>query len=72
MKIKEFSVGELMLGVAEDIGPRILKLALKSAPDENLFGILPDSGVETPDGFWRIYGGYRLWTSPEVMPLFHG
>ncbi|MBN1444888.1 MAG: hypothetical protein JW957_02125 [Candidatus Omnitrophica bacterium] len=68
LQIKEFATGDLILGVAEDIGPRILKLALKSMPDENLFGILPEAGVETPDGFWRIYGGHRLWISPEAMP----
>ena len=68
MKIREFAVGDLIMGVAQDIGPRILKLALKSAPDQNLFGILPEAGVETPEGFWRIYGGHRLWTSPEAMP----
>ena len=68
MKIREFAIGDLIMGVAQDIGPRILKLALKSAPDQNLFGILPEAGVETPEGFWRIYGGHRLWTSPEAMP----
>jgi len=68
MKIKEFMVGELVIGVAEEIGPRILKLALKGTPSKNLFGILPDAGVETSDGFWHIYGGHRLWTSPEAMP----
>jgi hypothetical protein len=43
-------------------------MTLKSMPDENLLGILPEAGVDTPDGFWRIYGGHRLWTSPEAMP----
>ncbi|MCM8760299.1 MAG: DUF4380 domain-containing protein [Candidatus Omnitrophica bacterium] len=68
LKIKNFELGNLILGVAEDIGPRILKLALKETPDKNLFGVLPDAGVETEEGFWHIYGGHRLWTSPEAMP----
>jgi len=67
-KIKEFILGELVIGVAENIGPRILKIAHKETPDKNLFGILPSTGVETPDGFWHIYGGHRLWSSPEAMP----
>jgi len=67
-KMKEFVLGELVIGVAEDIGPRILKIALKGTPSQNLFGILPDAGVETQEGFWHIYGGHRLWTSPEAMP----
>lgn len=61
-------MGEMVLGVAQDIGPRVLKLTVKDKPEENLFGILPDAGVDTPDGFWHIYGGHRLWSSPEAMP----
>ena len=69
MKIRNFTLGNLILGIAEDIGPRVIKLALKETPDKNLFGVLPDAGVETPEGFWHIYGGHRLWVSPEAMPL---
>lgn len=68
MKIKEFAFGDVIIGVPEDIGPRILKIALKETPDRNLFEILPSAGVETPEGFWHIYGGHRLWSSPEAMP----
>ncbi|MCX8083044.1 MAG: hypothetical protein N3D17_06615 [bacterium] len=68
MKIKEFIIGEVILGIPEDIGPRILKVALKETPDNNLFNILPSAGIKTPNGFWHIYGGHRLWTSPEAMP----
>ena len=66
--MREFAMGNLVLGVARDIGPRVMKLTVKSRPDENLFGVLPDAGVDTPDGFWHIYGGHRLWPSPEAMP----
>ncbi|MCM8778118.1 MAG: DUF4380 domain-containing protein [Candidatus Omnitrophica bacterium] len=69
MRIRNFTLGNLILGITEDIGPRILKLAFKETPDKNLFGVLPDVGVETKDGFWHIYGGHRLWVSPEAMPL---
>lgn len=68
MKIKEFAFGDVIIGIPEDIGPRILKIALKETPDRNLFEILPSAGVETPEGFWHIYGGHRLWSSPEAMP----
>ncbi|MDD3726062.1 MAG: hypothetical protein PHI44_02555 [Candidatus Ratteibacteria bacterium] len=66
--MREFILGDLVVGVPENIGPRVLKIALKETPDKNLFNILPDAGVETPDGFWHIYGGHRLWSSPEAMP----
>lgn len=67
-KVNVISIGEILVGVACDIGPRILYLASAKKPDLNLFGILPDVGVETPDGFWRVYGGHRLWSSPQVKP----
>jgi hypothetical protein len=68
MKIREFVMGDLVLGVAQGIGPRIMKLTVKGMPGENLFAVLPDAGVDTPEGFWHIYGGHRLWSSPEAMP----
>ncbi len=59
---------DMVLGIATEIGPRILYLGLKGKPNLNFFGVLPDAGRETPEGFWRIYGGHRLWTSPEALP----
>lgn len=59
---------DIVIGIATEIGPRILYLGLKGKPGFNLFGILPGIGRETPEGFWRIYGGHRLWTSPEALP----
>jgi hypothetical protein len=68
MSVKEFVMGDLILGIARDIGPRIMKITIRDRPEENLFAVLPDTGVKTPDGFWHIYGGHRLWSSPESMP----
>lgn len=72
-KIKEFkmklvSINHLKLGIATNIGPRILFLAHAEKPTMNVFGILPEAGAQTPEGFWHIYGGHRLWSSPEAMP----
>ncbi|MEM1581682.1 MAG: hypothetical protein QXK89_04110 [Candidatus Bathyarchaeia archaeon] len=67
-RVKILSIGDMLLGVACDIGPRILYLASAEKPELNLFGILPNAGVETSEGFWRIYGGHRLWSSPEAKP----
>ncbi len=65
---REFVMGNLVFGVARNIGPRVMSLTLKDRPKENLFAVLPDAGINTPEGFWHIYGGHRLWSSPEGMP----
>ena len=67
-RIKELLFDNIIIGIAIDIGPRILYLADSNKPDFNLFGILPKAGSRTPKGFWKIYGGHRLWSSPEAMP----
>jgi hypothetical protein len=67
-KVKVASIGDLLIGAAYEIGPRILYLASSKKPELNLFGILPDVGGQTSEGFWRIYGGHRLWSSPEAKP----
>jgi len=68
MRVKEFVMGNLLLGIARDVGPRIMKITTRDRPEVNLFAVLPDTGVNTPEGFWHIYGGHRLWSSPESMP----
>ena len=67
-KIRTVSICDMIVGIATDIGPRILYIADYRKPHFNLFGVLPKAGVKTPKGFWRIYGGHRLWSSPEAMP----
>ncbi|MEM2027310.1 MAG: hypothetical protein QW145_00805 [Candidatus Bathyarchaeia archaeon] len=67
-RVKVASIGDMLIGVACDIGPRILYLANVKKSELNLFGVLPDIGVETCEGFWRIYGGHRLWSAPEAKP----
>lgn len=67
-RMKIVSINDLLLGVACDIGPRILYLASGDKPELNLFGILPEFGIQTSEGLWKIYGGHRLWASPEAKP----
>jgi len=66
--LKEYLVGKYIIGIADNMGPRILKFAFKDCPEKNLFGILPGFGMETEEGLWRIHGGHRLWTAPEETP----
>jgi len=67
-KTNFFYLDNFVIGVPTEIGPRILYLASKEKPEFNLFGVLPEAGIQTSEGFWRIYGGHRLWSSPEVKP----
>lgn len=73
------SNGAAELLVTIDIGPRIIRFA---KPDgENIMFEDTDNLVNKDDckeifeetfgkdlGTWRIYGGHRLWASPEVLP----
>ncbi|HOK56209.1 MAG TPA: hypothetical protein PKV21_00095 [bacterium] len=68
MKIKKFEMGEFIIGIPEDIGPRIIHFSLKKYPDRNVFEVIPDLTIDTEEGKWQIYGGHRLWTSPEDKP----
>jgi len=67
-KTKLFFLNDLVIGVATEVGPRILCLAKAEKPDLNLFGIIPEISIKTKDGVWKLFGGHRLWTSPEADP----
>jgi len=67
-KTKFFFFDKIIIGIPTEIGPRILYLASKEKPEFNLFGVLPEIGMRTSEGLWRIYGGHRLWSSPEAKP----
>lgn len=60
----EITNGLLEMVVTLDIGPRIIRFAM--ADGENMMAELPEK-VEPING-WKIWGGHRLWTSPEEMP----
>jgi hypothetical protein len=49
-----------------DVGPRIVHLGLPGG--DNIFGLMPDEAGKTGGDEWRIYGGHRLWHSPEARP----
>ena len=60
-----FSNNNIELTIAKDFGPRITGLNLKG--EINLFGKVNVSR-KTPYGTWKLYGGHRLWTAPEIFP----
>lgn len=52
--------------VTTDVGPRIIYCGLKDG--DNLLHTVADDLGKTGGATWRMYGGHRLWHSPEVMP----
>ncbi len=71
----EISNGSVELVASLDFGPRILRFGFVGG--ENVFFEDTDRRIEEKgDSFkkygenaaWRIYGGHRLWTSPETSP----
>lgn len=63
----EISNGEAKLIISTDVGPRILFYGFDES--ENILGWHPEAEVNTALGKWKPYGGHRLWSAPENMPL---
>lgn len=57
---------QIELIATADVGPRIIRLAFLG--EENEFAEFPEMMGKTGGQEWRIYGGHRLWHSPEAMP----
>ena len=60
------SNSEVEVLIATDIGLRILHFGFIGG--DNIFYLAPDDLGKRGDGFWRIYGGHRLWYAPESIP----
>lgn len=72
----EISNGLCRLAVTLDVGPRIISFCLEGRPNvmfEDRKDGTSQSGPEFdrfyyPGAAWHIYGGHRLWLSPESLP----
>jgi hypothetical protein len=49
-----------------DVGPRVIRYGFVG--DKNEFKEFPEMVGKTGGDEWRIYGGHRLWHSPEYKP----
>jgi hypothetical protein len=58
--------GTIELIATQDVGPRIIRLGFVGG--DNVFGEMDDQVGKTGGDEWRIYGGHRLWHSPEAKP----
>jgi hypothetical protein len=56
--------GEVELIVTGDVGPRIIRFGFIG--DDNELGEFSEQVGQTGGSEWRIYGGHRLWHSPEA------
>lgn len=62
----ELQSGDFRLVVTTEVGPRVIGAFLKDSP--NLFFVNEATSGAKGGDEWRIYGGHRLWTSPESLP----
>lgn len=61
--------GNLELYATLDLGPRIIRFNLIG--HDNIFYEQPDELNELcSEGGWRLYGGHRLWVSPETDLMY--
>jgi len=72
-KCKVISNGFFEMYVTTDVGPRIIKLNLTGKENLMFNDIDREMSVDVSSVFgegknWYIYGGHRLWVSPEDMP----
>ena len=73
-KCVELSNGTVKLLVTVDVGPRVINYSFVDGENmmfEDVEREFFHSGPEMDNfggGTWYIYGGHRLWTSPEGMP----
>ncbi|HOV70201.1 MAG TPA: hypothetical protein PLZ84_07760, partial [Clostridia bacterium] len=66
-KCARLANGTVELLATLDMGPRIIRFGFIGGKNE--FCEALDKGSDTPNGFWPMIGGHRLWHSPEDMPL---
>lgn len=59
----------VQLVVSTEVGPRILFYGFRG--EENEFHEIPDHSGRGGDQIFRVYGGHRLWVSPEVARTYY-
>jgi len=68
-KAYRLSNGVVELVVTADVGPRILFYGFRNGENQ-LHEVAEDAGKTGGSGF-RLYGGHRLWVSPEVERTYY-
>jgi len=65
----KLSNGVVELVITADVGPRILFYGFRN--EENLFHEVKEDAGKTGGSEFRLYGGHRLWVSPEVERTYY-
>jgi hypothetical protein len=65
-KSLKISNGKLELVATLEVGPRIIRFAVPGK--DNVFGENVPVCEKVLDDTWKIYGGHRVWHSPEEYP----
>ena len=65
----KLSNGVVELVVTADVGPRILFYGFRNG--ENLLHEVEEDAGMAGDSKFRLYGGHRLWVSPEVERTYY-
>lgn len=58
--------GNFSIAITKDFGPRVIGAFIDDSP--NLFVQLPNEPMKGIDTGFKLYGGHRLWISPEDAP----
>jgi hypothetical protein len=67
--VYKLSNGSVELIVTADVGPRILSYVFRNG--ENLLYEVDGDAGKTGGSEFRLYGGHRLWVSPEVDRTYY-
>ena len=59
----------VQLIIVTEVGPRILFFGFRG--EHNEFHEVPEHAGKSGDGVFRVYGGHRLWVSPEVERTYY-
>lgn len=59
--------GNMKLAVTTEVGPRVIGCFI-GGDDDNMMVVLPNRPFKGINTGFRLYGGHRLWHSPEAKP----
>lgn len=62
----EMCSGDFRIAITQDYGPRVIGGFMSLS--DNFFRVLPNKPMDNIGTGFKLYGGHRLWHSPEAAP----
>lgn len=62
----ELQSGDFSIAVSQNFGPRVIGGWIKGS--NNIFQVLAPTPMKSVNTGFTLYGGHRLWISPEIAP----